>query len=135
MTEEQKPTQLDAGIDDSVFAENKGSPLKKKDDSKLLPYLLGGLILVAGYFFISGGGRSDLQTELTPEQVEVQTAVTDFVESYIAENGSLPDNPAELNLPEEFEIITGDDGSWVVRTADGQLIFSEGALPPFEGGP
>lgn len=134
MAEENKPIRLDAGIDDSAFGKKK-TPLKKKDDSKLLPYLLGALILLAGYYFISGGSGSGNQMELTPEQEEVQAIVTDYMETYVAENGSLPEDPAELNLPEGSDIIIGDDGSWVVSTADGQLIFSENILPPYEDGP
>lgn len=134
MAEENKPIQLDAGIDDSAFGENKVAP-KKKKDSKLLPYLLGGLVLLTAYYFISGTGNSGPTLELTLEQEEVQTQVTDIVEDYIRHSGSLPDDPAELNLPAGSEIIMGDDGSWMVSTADGQLILSENALPPFEDGP
>ncbi len=132
MTEEHKPVQLDAGIDDSAFAENKGSPGKKKDNLNLLPYLLGCLVLLAGYYLISGGGGSGLQTELTPEQEQVQIMVVDVMENYAAGNSTLPDDPAELNLPEGSEIIVGDNGLWIVSTADGQLIMSENALPPLE---
>ncbi len=134
MTQENKPIRLDAEIDDSRFGSDKVPPGKKKE-AKLLPYLLGGLVLLAGYYFISGGSNSGVQMELTEEQVLVQTDITDVVESYVSENGSLPDDPAALDLPEGSEIIMGDDGSWIVSTADGQLIMSEGALPPFEEGP
>ncbi len=134
MTQESKPIRLDAEIDDSRFGSDKVPP-KKKNEAKLLPYLLGGLVLLAAYYFITAGGSSGVQMELTPEQVQVQTAVTDVVESYVSDNGSLPDDPTELNLPEGSEMIMGDDGSWIVSTADGQLIFSEDALAPFEDGP
>ncbi|MEA3266204.1 MAG: hypothetical protein U9P42_04600 [Candidatus Fermentibacteria bacterium] len=134
MTQENKPISLDAEIDDSRFERDKGPP-KKKKESKLLPYLLGGLVLLAGYYFISGGSSSGVQMDLTPEQVQVQTDITDVVESYVSENGSLPDDPTALDLPEGSEIIMGDDGSWIVSTTDGQLIFSEDALAPFEDGP
>ncbi|MCK5036056.1 MAG: hypothetical protein KAS73_09210 [Candidatus Sabulitectum sp.] len=134
MTQEDKPVSLDAEIDDSRFGSDKVPP-KKKKESKLLPYLLGGLVLLAGYYLISSDSNSGIQMELTSEQVQVQTSITDIVESYVSENGSLPDDPTELNLPEGSEILMGDDGSWIVSTADGQLIMSEDALPPFEEGP
>lgn len=129
MTEGNKPVRLDAGIDDTVF--NKEQVLKKKE-SKLLPYLLAALILLAGYYFITVGSDSGPGMELTPEQVEVQTNITSIVEEYVSRTGSLPDDPAELNLPDGSDIIMGDDGSWIVSTPDGQLIISEDALPPFE---
>ncbi|MCK5132128.1 MAG: hypothetical protein KAR40_08265 [Candidatus Sabulitectum sp.] len=134
MAEENKPIRLDAGIDDSAFGKKTVAP-KKKKDSKLLPYLLGGLILLTGYYLISAGGRSASSLDLTPEQEQIQTEVTGVIDSYVTENGSLPDDPSNLNLPEGSEIIMGDDGSWMVSTADGQLILSENALPPFEDGP
>lgn len=134
MTQENKPIRLDSEIDDSRFGNDKISP-KKKKESKLLPYLLGGLVLLAGYYLISGGSSSGVQMGLTEEQVQVQTNITDVVESYVSENGSLPDDPAALDLPEGSEIVMGDDGSWIVSTADGQLIVSENALAPFEEGP
>lgn len=134
MAQENKPISLDAEIDDSRFGNDKVPP-KKKKESKLLPYLLGGLVLLAGYYLISGGSSSSIQMELTEEQVQVQTNITDVVESYVSVNRSLPADPTALDLPEGSEIIMGDDGSWIVSTADGQLIFSENALAPFEEGP
>ncbi len=134
MAETNKATKLDANIDDSQF--NNHSEKKKKEDSKLLPYLLGGLILLTAFYFISEDRfSSNTPKELTAEQEQIQTEVTDIVESYVTENGSLPDDPNLLNLPENSEIIMGDGGEWVVSTPDGQLIFSENILPPYEDGP
>ncbi len=134
MAEANKPVSLDANISDTAFNKKK-SPQKEEKDSKLLPYLLGALVLLAGYYLISSSGGSSIQMELTPEQEQVQTEITGIVESYVSENGSFPDDPAELNLPEGSEIIMGNDGSWIVSTADSQLILSENALAPFEDGP
>ena len=131
---ENKPTRLDAGIDDSIF-EKKVPSGRNKKESKALPYLLGALILVAGYFILSSVSNSGPQMELTPEQEAVQENITGIVEDYITVNGSLPENPADLNLPEGSEVIIGDNNSWIVSTPDGQLILSENALPPFEDGP
>ena len=131
---ENKPTRLDAGIDDSIF-EKKVPPGRNKKESKALPYLLGALILVAGYFIVTSVSNSGPQMELTPEQEVVQENITGILEDYIAVNGSLPENPADLDLPEGSEVIIGDNNSWVVSTPDGQLILSENALPPFEDGP
>ncbi len=135
MTEGNKPTRLDAGIDDSVFEKKPPSAARNKKESKALPYLLGGLVLVAGYFIVTSVSNSGPQMELTPEQEAVQNNVSGIMEDYITVNGALPENPADLNLPEGSEVIVGDNNTWVVSTADGQLILSENALPPFEEGP
>ena len=135
MAEGNKPTRLDAGIDDSVFEKKNSSSTRKKKESKALPYLLGVLVLAAGYFIATSVSNSGPQMELTPEQEAVQNNVSGIMEDYISVNGSLPENPADLNLPEGSEVIVGDNNSWMVSTPEGQLILSENALPPFDDGP
>ena len=122
--------ELDAQVDESAFGTKKQKK-KGKKESKALPILLGVLVLLAIYYFIASPGKSS-SMELTAEQVATEDAVTNEINTYIDENGSLPENPNELNLPPGSDLSVTDDGQWAVVTADGQLIFSEDALPPYD---
>ena len=127
MAEENKPIQLDASIEYSKKPEKNGNTSNKK--SKALPWLLGVLVLVGVFFVLDSTGGSSLQTELTPEQEQIAETVTESVNSYVEENG-VPDDPGDIQLTEGSEIIFNDDGSWIVSTAEGQLVSSPGALTP-----
>ncbi len=122
--------ELDAGVDESSFGKKKQEK-KKKEESKALPILLGVLVLLAIYYFVTSPSSSP-SMELTAEEIATEEAVTDEINTYIEENGSLPENPSELNLPPGSDLSVTDDGQWAVVTADGQLIFSEDALPPYD---
>jgi hypothetical protein len=127
MTEEHKPVQLDASIEYSKKPEKNGDASDKKN--KALPWLLGVLVLLGVFYVIDSAGDSSLQTELTPEQQQVAETVTESVSGYVEENG-VPDDPGDIQLSEGSEIVFNDDGSWIVSTADGQLISSPGAMTP-----
>lgn len=127
MAEEHKPMQLDEGIELSKRPEKIDNGSVKK--SKLLPWLLGVLVLAAAYLLFNSSGGGALQTELTPEQEQVAETVTESVNSYVEENG-IPDDPRDIELSEGSVIVFNDDGSWIVSTAEGQLISSPEALTP-----
>jgi hypothetical protein len=127
MTEGHKPVQLDASIEYSKKSEKNGNASRKKN--KAMPWLLGVLVLVGVFYVIDTAGENSLQTELTPEQEQIAETVSESVNSYIEDNG-VPDDPRDIQLAEGSEIVFNDDGSWIVSTADGQLISSPGALTP-----
>ena len=122
--------ELDAGVDESSFG-SKQEKKKEKKESKALPILLGVLALLVIYYFIASPSSSS-SIELTAEEIETEEAVKNEINNYIEDNGSLPANPSELNLPPGSELSVTVDGQWAVVTADGQLIFSENALPPYD---
>jgi len=127
MTEEHKPVQLDASIEYSKKSEKKGGADNRKN--KALPWLLGVLILLGTFYVIDSAGEGSLRTELTPEQQQIAETVTESVSGYVEENG-VPDDPRDIQLSEGSEIVFNDDGSWIVSTAEGQLISSPGAMTP-----
>ncbi|GEM_PF-1820865 len=127
MTEENKPVQLDASIEYSKKTEKNGNTSDKKN--KALPWLLGVLVVLGAFYVIDSAGENSLRTELTPEQEQIAETVTELVSSYVEENG-VPDDPRDLQLSEGSEIVFNDDGSWIVSTAEGQLISSPGAMTP-----
>jgi hypothetical protein len=127
MTEEHKPVQLDESIEYSKKPEKNGDTSDKKN--KALPWLLGVLVLLGVFYVIDSAGENSLRTELTPEQQQIAETVTESVSSYVEENG-VPDDPGNIQLSEGSEIVFNDDGSWIVSTAEGQLISSPGAMVP-----
>jgi len=127
MAEENKPIQLDESIEYSKKPDKTGNGSSKKN--RALPWLLGVLALVGVFYVLDSTGGSSLQTELTPEQEQIAETVTELVSSYVEENG-VPDDPRDLQLSEGSEIVFNDDGSWIVSTAEGQLISSPGAMTP-----
>ena len=122
--------ELDAGVDESSFGKKKQNK-KEKKESKALPILLGVLVLIAIYYFIASPSSSS-SMELTADEIATEEAVTNEINTYIEANGSLPENTSELNLPLGSDLSVTDDGKWAVVTADGQLIFSENALPEYD---
>ena len=126
MADERKPMQLDADVE---YSGRKKTPDKSKKDGKALPWLLAVLAGLAVYAVIDLTGGTGVQTELTQEQAQVQETVAESVRGHIDENG-VPDDPSELDLPPGSDIVFNEDGSWIVSTADGQLISSPGALTP-----
>ncbi len=127
MAEEHKPKQLDADIEYAKKPEKTDNNSSRKN--RVLPWLLGVLVLLGVYAVIDSSGESAIQTELTPEQAQTAETVTETVNSYVEENG-IPSDPRDIELPEGSTMVVNDDGSWIVSTAEGQLISSPGALIP-----
>ncbi len=127
MAEEHKPVQLDATIEYSEKPKKKGDADDRKN--KALPWLLGVLILLGVFYVIDSAEEGSLQTELTPEQQQIAATVTESVSSYVEENG-VPDDPRDIQLLEGSDIVFNDDGSWIVSTAEGQLVSSPEAMTP-----
>lgn len=127
MSEEHRPEQLDADIEYAEKPEKTNNDSSRKN--RILPWLLGALVLLGIYAVVDSSGESGIQTELTPEQVQTAEAVTETVNSYVEENG-IPSDPRDIELAEGSTMVINDDGSWIVSTAEGQLISSPGALTP-----
>jgi hypothetical protein len=124
---ERVPIQLD---EDLEFKERNTPPGPRKGRGSALKWLLPVLAALGIYaMFFDGGGSDGILREPTPDQIVVAEEITVTVKDHIEEHG-IPEDPAELDLPEGTDIMISPDGSWIASTPDGQLISSPGGLTP-----
>ncbi len=124
---EREPVQLDGDLE---IRERKTPSRPKKGRGNALKWLLPILAAVGIYaLFFNGGGTDGILREPTADQIVVAEEITATVKEHIEEHG-IPDDPAELDLPEGTDIMISPDGSWIASTPDGQLVSSPGGLTP-----